>query len=212
MGMPVLLYLDAVLMDRHVLEESPPEALARFDAERVRALVEPLVLGCGFGLWDIEWTGSILRVFIEHPAQLEDPLAGVTLEDCVQVSRAVSLVLDETAELVPGAYHLEVSSPGLDKPLRSASDFKRQVGRSAKCKLKAAASDGQLALRGTILSASDVSIEMEVDGNRFTVLLDNIREAKLVFDVGTGKQISPQKKVSKDPKQKRSHASPRIRS
>lgn len=164
---------------------APPAAAPapRFDAGRVRALVEPIVLARGFGLWDVEWTGGALRVFIERPAQLDDPLAGVTLEDCVAVSRALSAALDE-ADVIPSAYQLEVSSPGLDRPLRTANDFKRQVGRLAKCKLKEPASDGQMALRGTILQASEASIAMEVDGKHFEVLLANVREAKLVFDVG----------------------------
>jgi ribosome maturation factor RimP len=165
------------------LPTAPSAAPPRFDADRVRALVEPLVAARGFGLWDIEWTGSVLRVFIEHPAQLDDPLAGVTLDDCVHVSRALSAVLDEV-DLIPGAYSLEVSSPGLDRPLRTANDFKRQLGRLAKCKLKEPASDGQMALRGTILSASAEAIAMEVDGKHFDVRLDNIREAKLVFELG----------------------------
>lgn len=189
-------------MDRHLLEESLPEGTHRFDAERVRARIEPIVVGKGFGLWDIEWTGSILRVFIEHPAQLDDPLAGVTLEDCAHISRAVSLALDEV-DVIPGAYNLEVSSPGLDKPLRSANDFKRQIGRLAKCKLKEAASDGQMALRGTILAVGSESIDMEVDGNPFTVALANIREAKLVFEVGGEPKKAPKKKKTKEAQKKR---------
>lgn len=189
-------------MDRPLLEESPPEATPRFDDGLVRALVEPIVQARGFGLWDLEWTGSILRVFIEHPAQAKDPLAGVTLDDCAHVSRAVSLALDE-ADLVPGAYDLEVSSPGLDRPLRNAHDFKRQVGRLAKCKLKEAATDGQMAFRGTILSVVGDAVEMEVDGNRFSVALANIREAKLVFEVGAQAKNAPKKSKSKEPRRKR---------
>jgi len=183
----------------HDLPAAPPAAPARFDADRVRALVEPLVTARGFGLWDIEWTGGVLRVFIEHPAQLDDPLAGVTLEDCVHVSRALSVVLDET-DVIPGAYSLEVSSPGLDRPLRTANDFKRQVGRLAKCKLKEAASDGQMALRGTILAAGPDAIEMEVDGKQFQVSLANIREATVVFEVGgEGAAARPGKKKGAKP-------------
>lgn len=185
---------------------APPVAAApaRFDLERVRVLVLPLVAARGFGLWDVEWTGSVLRVFIEHPAQLDDPLAGVTLDDCVHVSRALSVALDE-ADAIPSAYTLEVSSPGLDRPLRTANDFKRQVGRLAKCKLREAASDGQMALRGTILSASDDAIAMEVDGNRFDVPLANIREAKLVFELGgdAGANRPGAKKGAKASKDKR---------
>ncbi|MBM4360461.1 MAG: ribosome maturation factor RimP [Deltaproteobacteria bacterium] len=180
----------------HDLPAAPPAAPARFDADRVRALVEPLVTARGFGLWDIEWTGGVLRVFIEHPAQIDDPLAGVTLDDCVYVSRAISAALDEV-DVIPGAYHLEVSSPGLDRPLRTANDFKRQVGRLAKCKLKEPAPDGQMALRGTVLAASDDAVAMEVDGKHFDVPLANIRDAKLVFELGEGKSSSQGKTKKK---------------
>ena len=173
---------------------APQATPTRFDAEGVRALIEPVVVAQGFGLWDIEWTGASLRVFIECPTQLDDPLAGVTLDNCVRVSRALSSALDE-ADLIPGAYNLEVSSPGLDRPLRTPSDFKRQLGRLAKCKLHEAAADGQMALRGTLLAATDDAITMEVDGKKFEVALSNVREAKLVFELaGEDRASRPGKK------------------
>src|SRR5690606_20069475 len=87
-------------------------------------------------------------------------------------------------EIIDHAYNLEVSSPGLDRPLRSERDFRRQRGRLAKVKLHEPAPDGQRVLRGTILEADAAGLRMEVDGNLHRVPFDNITEARLVFEIG----------------------------
>ncbi len=156
----------------------------KVDLVALRAVIDSVVIGAhGLSVFDVELAGTLLRVFIERPAREDEPLAGVTLEDCVGVSRDLSTALD-IADLIPHAYNLEVSSPGLNRPLRTAADFKRQVGKLAKVKLHRAASDGQLALRGVILAAAEGAVSMEVDGKRFEVPYDNVREAKLVFELG----------------------------
>jgi ribosome maturation factor RimP len=161
------------------LQATPP----RVDADAVRAVILPVVDAHGLELCDLEWTGGVLCVFVEHPSRADQPLGGVTLDECVAVSRDLSTALD-VADLIPHAYNLEVSSPGLNRPLKRAVDFQRSVGKLAKCKLVRPASDGQMALRGTIVSSSDQGIKMEVDGKSFDVALANIREARLVFEVG----------------------------
>lgn len=117
--------------------------------------------------------------------RVKAPLAqgGVSLDDCVHVSRDLSVALD-VADLIPHAYRLEVSSPGADRRLTTSADYSRNVGRLAKCKLIAAAPDGQMVLRGPILGATETSVRIEVDGKTHEALLTNIREAKLVFEVG----------------------------
>src|SRR5690606_12555219 len=116
------------------------------DVAAVRALVEPVVAAHGLELVELEWAsgrqGLVLRVVIDHPepppAEPAAPAAleagGVTLDDCVRVSRDLSTALD-VEDPVAHSYSLEVSSPGIDRPLRSARDFRRQVGRLAKVKL-----------------------------------------------------------------------------
>jgi ribosome maturation factor RimP len=111
----------------------------------------------------------------------------VTLEDCVEVSRDVSSVLD-VAELIPHRYNLEVSSPGLDRPLRGAADFARFRGRSARVKLGRPAPDGQRLLRGTLDEAPEGAVAVVVDGKRIEVPLADVVEANLVFE------LSPQPK------------------
>ena len=121
--------------------------------------------------------GKILRVTIDRDR-------GVTLDDCAAVSRDLSTALD-VEDLIDLKYSLEVSSPGLDRPLQTARDFARQAGRLVKVKLIAPAADGQMALRGDILGASpeEDTVRMEVDGKTHVVATDNIRSAKLVFEL-----------------------------
>ncbi len=171
----------------------------RLDLAAVRVLVEPLVAAHGLSLFDLEWTtgptGMILRAIIERedaappdapsaePAPVAPAVAGVTLEDCVSVSRDLSTALD-AVELIHQRYNLEVSSPGLDRPLRTPRDFQRQVGRLAKLKLKEPAADGQQVLRGILSEVVGDTVVIVVDGNRHDVPLDNIHHAKLVFEFG----------------------------
>lgn len=160
-GMPVA---DAPVADAPVAEP-PVAAVALAGAARVKAP-----------------RGKAPRA---QAPRAQAPLAqgGVSLDDCVHVSRDLSVALD-VADLIPHAYRLEVSSPGADRPLTSAADYARNVGRLAKCKLTAPAPDGQMVLRGPILGATATSVRIEVDGKAHEAFFTNIREAKLVFEVG----------------------------
>ncbi len=114
-------------------------------------LLQPVVEGEGCVLWEVEYVpgrGSpVLRLYIDSPA-------GITVDDCERVSRAVSERLDAEDPL-PGQYTLEVSSPGFERPLRTAAQFAPYVG----------------------------TIEVEVDGRRYALPLDAIRKAHLAPDV-----------------------------
>jgi ribosome maturation factor RimP len=162
---------------------------------RVRALAQPIAAALGVDLADILWTTEAgkrtLRVTIERvsvaPSGADaDHGWGVTLEDCADLSRDLSRVLDEE-DAVPGAFNLEVSSPGLDRPLYSFADYRRFVGQLAKAKLSRPAPDGQRALRGAIESVSDAGgdarVTMEVDGKSITVPFADIVEGHLVFEL-----------------------------
>src|ERR1043165_4835737 len=103
--------------------------------ERVRAIAERVAVSRGLEVWDIqsrrETTGHVVRVFIDRPGPSATPEESVSIEDCEQVNREMSTILD-VEDPLPFAYTLEVSSPGLDRPLRSASDYERFAGRLAK--------------------------------------------------------------------------------
>ncbi len=94
--------------------------------EDIKKVAEPLLRSLGLDLFDLQVSGGQLRIFV-------DKEGGVALEDCAKLSRLLSPALD-VAECVPNAYRLEVSSPGLNRPLRNEKDFKRFIGKKVKIK------------------------------------------------------------------------------
>jgi len=95
-------------------------------ADKVRDIAAPYLRSLGLTLFDLQISGRQLRVFI-------DKESGVTLDDCTKLSRLLGPALD-VAELIPQAYTLEVSSPGLNRPLRHEADFIRFIGKKIKIK------------------------------------------------------------------------------
>jgi ribosome maturation factor RimP len=167
------------------MEEARPHVIAGVDLDRVRAAIGPALSAQGVELVDLEFTtersGWTLRVVIER-AGADGADGGVSLDDCAEVSRDVSQVLD-VEDLIPQHYHLEVSSPGLDRPLRREADFVRFSGKPARVKLRRPAPDGQRVLRGPIDAAPAGSIAVVVDGKRIEVPFDLVEEANLVFEL-----------------------------
>lgn len=138
------------------------------------ALLQPVVEGLGYVLWDLEYSAGrgngLLRLYI-------DTAAGVTLDDCERVSRAVSELLD-AEDPVPGHYTLEVSSPGLERPLRTAAHFAAYVGQSVYVELAQSVA-GRRRLTGRLAGADGDSIELDVDGRRHALPIGAIRRAHL---------------------------------
>jgi ribosome maturation factor RimP len=152
---------------------------------RVRDALAPVLAPHGVVLVDLEWVtervGLTLRVTIEREGT-SDAGGGVTLEDCVDVSRDASSVLD-AEDFIPHRYHLEVSSPGLDRRLHTPAEFARFIGRTAKVKLSRPAPDGQRVLRGELQTAPDGFVSVLVDGKQIEVPLADVEEARLVFEL-----------------------------
>jgi ribosome maturation factor RimP len=134
----------------------------------------PLVEGLGYELWELEYSpgrgNGCLRLYIDAPA-------GITLDDCERVSRAVSEVLD-AEDPIPGQYTLEVSSPGLERPLRTAQHFARFVGEAVSVETVQAI-EGRRRFKGALTAAGADTVEVEVDGKRWTLPLGGIRKAHL---------------------------------
>ncbi|MBI5512495.1 MAG: ribosome maturation factor RimP [Deltaproteobacteria bacterium] len=128
----------------------------RVDPYKLRSELDPLAEVHGVELVALEWLQGpgrgILRVYIDFPGgdPRKDPTAHPTVsaEQCAQVSRDVSAALD-ALDLIPGAYDLEVSSPGFSRPLQKRNDFNRFAGLPAKLKLRQAV-DGRLSFEGTL--------------------------------------------------------------
>jgi ribosome maturation factor RimP len=156
------------------------------------SLTEPYVRDAGFELIEVtfgrEASGWVLRLFIDAPFEACDspgaaPLT-VSHDDCARVSRDVSAALD-VADSIPHTYQLEVSSPGLDRPLRREGDFARFVGESARIKLSDDGGDvggGRRNFSGKILAAKDGRVEIECDGRSYLLPIDGIAKANLIPD------------------------------
>src|SRR3954471_20496960 len=120
--------------------------------EQIRAVAERVAATRGLFIWDIqsrrEASGHVVRVFINRPGPSATPDESVSIEDCEQVNRELSTILDVDDPL-PFAYTLEVSSPGLDRPLRGLDDYRRFAGRLAKIVVREAV-DNQKAFEGRL--------------------------------------------------------------
>ena len=146
---------------------------------RLWQLLEPVVTGMGYELVEIEYNPSsrhgVLRLYIDH----ED---GIQLDDCTDVSNQVSALLD-VEDPIPGHYNLEVSSPGLDRPLRRITDFERFTGEIVKLKT-AIAIDGRRNYKGRLRGVDGDEVQIECDGQQFYLPLASIEKARLVPDFG----------------------------
>ena len=162
-------------------------------ANEIAALLAPTVQALGLELLGVEYLaapgGALLRLYIDVPAnQVADgdvtgeteQARGVTIEHCEAVSREVSAQLD-VADPISAHYTLEVSSPGVDRPLFTPAQFARFVGESAKVTLKLP-QDGRRRLQGGIVSVDNDTIVFDVDGKEFVVAADNIEKARLMPD------------------------------
>jgi ribosome maturation factor RimP len=150
--------------------------------DKIRSVVTGPVAGAGYELVEIEWKreagGWVVRLFVDRAEG-----GGFSLDDCQRVSREVSAVLD-VADVIPQAYSLEVSSPGLNRPLRTVDHFRRFRGEKAKVRLVAGV-DGRRNFSGTIVGVPDDApsrVVMEVDGKEYTLPLDDLDSANLVYE------------------------------
>jgi len=144
------------------------------DKRRLIDLLEAPINALGYELVDLELrTGGrgLLRIYI-------DTERGVTLDDCEHVSKQLSALLD-VEDPLPGAYVLEVSSPGLDRRLRTPEHFAKFKGEEIKIRL-IRAQEGRKRFRGRLCGYEDGAVSIEVDGNMWQLSLDNIDVATLV--------------------------------
>lgn len=141
----------------------------------LRKLLESGVVALGFELVDVELAGGdhhpTLRVYIDGPA-------GVNVDDCARVSRQLSALLD-VEDPLPGQYTLEVSSPGLDRPLVKPEDFKRYVGETIKVKMQQPLL-GRRNFSGRLVDVTADHIVVEVDKENFCLAFDGMERARLV--------------------------------
>ncbi|HWM43636.1 MAG TPA: ribosome maturation factor RimP [Burkholderiales bacterium] len=135
-------------------------------------VMEPALTGLGYELVDVQASngGRMLRLFIDKPG-------GITLEDCATVSRHLTRVL-----AVEGIDYerLEVSSPGLDRPLRKGADFARFAGHKAEIRMRTPDATGRRRFVGVLRGADGQRVEMELEGQTVALELANVERARLV--------------------------------
>jgi ribosome maturation factor RimP len=165
------------------LQDCEPRVTAeRGIAARLAMIVEPVLTGIGYRLVRVRVSGSdgcTVQIMAERPDGM------MTVDDCEAVSRALSPVLD-VADPIDHAYRLEVSSPGMDRPLVRRSDFERFAGHELKVEL-AAAIDGRRRFRGLLLGVQDAMVRIRRndtapgEANEVLLQIDDIAEARLVL-------------------------------
>jgi ribosome maturation factor RimP len=135
-------------------------------------LVEPVVAGMGYELVDLQAAngGRFLRLFIDKPG-------GIGVEDCANLSRQLTRVFE-----VEGIDYerLEVSSPGLDRPLRKAGDFARFSGQKAEVRMRTPDAGGRRRYVGVLRGAAEGRLSLELDGQTVQLALDDVERARLV--------------------------------
>jgi ribosome maturation factor RimP len=146
--------------------------------DQLRELLAPVVAGLGYQLWELEFMprsgGGLLRLYIDSPG-------GITVDDCERVSHRVSETLD-AADPIPSHYTLEVSSPGLDRVLRTREHFERFAGERVKLEMMQPI-EGRKRFAGRLLGVGDGEITLELESGRISLPIEDIHRARLAPDM-----------------------------
>ena len=146
------------------------------DSQSLESLFAPVIAGLGYDLWGIEYRSSLkhahVKIFIDH----ED---GITLDHCSEVSQQISALLDvEDPINVP--YTLEVSSPGVERPLLKLEHYRRYVGTEIKVRLTWAL-EGRKNFRGELTAVEADDITLSVDSEEVSFSIDAVKRAHLIY-------------------------------
>ncbi|EKT4463379.1 MULTISPECIES: ribosome maturation factor RimP [Pseudomonas] len=143
--------------------------------EQLQALLAPVVTGLGFECWGIEFVSqgkhSVLRVYI-------DKEGGILVDDCAEVSRQVSSVLD-VEDPISSEYTLEVSSPGMERPLFTLEQFASHAGEQVKIKLRSPF-EGRRNFQGLLRGVEEQDVVVQVDDQEFLLPIDSIDKANII--------------------------------
>ncbi|SEJ03156.1 ribosome maturation factor RimP [Pseudomonas linyingensis] len=143
--------------------------------EQLQALLAPVVEALGYQCWGVEFISqgrhSLLRVYIDLPD-------GVLIEDCEKVSRQISGVLD-VEDPISGEYTLEVSSPGMDRPLFTLEQFAAHVGEQVKIRLRSPY-EGRRNFQGLLRGVEEQDVVVQVDEHEYLLPVDSIDKANII--------------------------------
>lgn len=141
----------------------------------LKALIDPVVSALGFELWGIDYLSqgkqSRLVIYIDHPD-------GITVDNCASVSRQVGAVLD-VEDPITGQFQLEVSSPGMDRPLFTLDQYERYIGHVVALRLRQAF-DGQRKFQGLVTGTEDGDVVIRVDEEEYCFPIESIDQARIV--------------------------------
>lgn len=181
---PTFLFPDSADGERDVASSAQPETLTRRKtstgtAAEIEALIEPTLTGMGYRIVRTQLSGGQkhevrLQVMVERSDG-----GGMDVDCCAEVSRAVEAILD-VEDPIGAAYNLEVSSPGIDRPLTRLADFDTWAGFDARVEM-AEPHAGRRRFKGQLLGVSDGNVRLEVDGAVWALPFDGIDKAKLVL-------------------------------
>lgn len=145
--------------------------------QQIETLVIPSIEAMGFVVVQVKLMDThksrLLQIMAERPD------GSMTVDNCADISRQVSAILD-VEDAIPGEYRLEISSPGIDRPLTKLEDFGRYVGHLAKVET-VLPKDGRKRFTGTIEGVEGESVALKVDNKLFNIVWTDIQSAKLVL-------------------------------
>ncbi len=143
--------------------------------EQLQALLAPVVEALGYQCWGIEFISqgrhSVLRVYIDHAD-------GILIDDCEKVSRQISGVLD-VEDPVSGEYTLEVSSPGMDRPLFTLEQFAAHIGEQVKIRLRSPY-EGRRNFQGLLRGVEEQDVVVQVDEHEYLLPVESIDKANII--------------------------------
>jgi ribosome maturation factor RimP len=151
----------------------------KFDSliKEVHETVEPVIQSQGLELIDVEYQreaqGWVLRIYLDREG-------GITVEDCAEASRELGTIL-EVRDLIPNRYVLEVSSPGLTRPLKKPEDFNKYQNRSVKIRLSSPL-EGRRNFKGKLLGLREDKVRLESERQIYEIPIQNIAKANLDVD------------------------------
>jgi ribosome maturation factor RimP len=167
-------------------------------SERIAELVEPIILDRDHELYDVELTGATVRVLVDRQG-------GVALDQLETISRAISGVLDE-ADPIDGQFYLEVSSPGLERPLRQPRHYRSAVGTQVRIKTNPGV-EGDRRVDGVITDADDDGVTVDTGSGTRRLAYDDVERARTVFEwASTPKPNGPKPKGAGSTTKKRSNS------
>ncbi len=150
------------------------------EIDRVRAVVEPIASDLDLDVYDVERRGGTMRVTLDtHPGSD----GGITLDTLSLATRLISREMDHT-DPIPGRYTLEVTSPGLERQLRTAAHFQREVGKDVTVRLRDVGTD-ERRIDGSLIAADDRTATIRsADGTVRVIDIDAVDKARTVFEWG----------------------------